>query len=151
MKVNPAHLEMKLLVDAVPGVVIDRDGAEFNHEEDPLHGPAEDEVVNERAGGFRMSEADGEPDANAGDGAEDGGQDEKKLGVPGQLREPGGAHDGIGHAHGFALGDGEIEAAADSELRNHHVEDGDEADHPAGTEIGDVPKWIVHGKTPVKK
>jgi hypothetical protein len=28
------------------------------------------------------------------------------------------------------------------------VEDGDEADHPAGTEIGYVPEWIVHGFSP---
>ncbi len=69
--IDPANLEVQLLVDAVPSVVIDGGGGEFDHEEDPLHGPAEDEVVNQRAGGFRVSESDGEPDAHAGDGAKD--------------------------------------------------------------------------------
>jgi hypothetical protein len=77
--VDPAHGEVQLGVDAVPGVVVDGDGGEFDEEEDPLHGPAEDEVMNQRAGGLGMSEADGEPDADAGDGAEDAGEDEERT------------------------------------------------------------------------
>ncbi len=45
--VDPANFEMELGVDAVPGGVVDGDGGELDEEEDPLHGPAEDEVVNE--------------------------------------------------------------------------------------------------------
>ena len=86
--VDPADSEMEFGVDAVPGVVVDRDGGELDHEEDPLHGPAEDEVVDERAGGLGMGEADGEPDADAGDGAEDTGEDEEESGVAGKLLEP---------------------------------------------------------------
>jgi hypothetical protein len=104
--IDPADDEVQLFVDAVPGVVVDRDGGEFDEEEDPLHGPAEDEVVDERTGGFRMGEADGEPDADAANGAEDGGEDEEELGMADQLIEPVGAQLALRHAHGFALGDG---------------------------------------------
>ena len=100
---------MELGVDAVPGVVVDRDRGELDQEEDPLHGPAEDEVMNERAGGLGMREADGKPDAHAGDGAEDAGEDEEEFRVADQLLEPSGAEYGIGHAHGLALGHGQIE------------------------------------------
>ena len=79
--VDPADLEVELWIDAVPGVVVDGDGGELDHEEDPLDGPAEDEVMDQRAGGFRVGEADGEPDADAGDGAEDAGEDKEEFGV----------------------------------------------------------------------
>ncbi len=91
-----------------------------------------------------MGEADSEPDADAGDGAEDAGKQKEELGVVDQLLEPLGAHDGIGHALGLALGHGQIETAAHGKLRNHDVEDGDEADHPARAEMWNVPEWIVH-------
>ena len=142
--IDPAHGQMKLLVDAVPGVVVDRDGGQLDQEEDPLHGPAEDKVVNQRAGGLGMGEADGKPDAHAGDGAEDAGKDEEELGVAGQLFQPCGAEFGVGDAHGLALGHGQIEAAAHGELRDHDVEDCDDADHPARAENWNFPKWIVH-------
>src|ERR1035438_111272 len=38
-----------------------------------------------------------------------------------------------------------VETAADGELRDHDVEDGDNADHPARAEIWNFPEWIVHG------
>ena len=129
--VDPAHSEVQLGIDAVPCVVVDGDGGELDEEEDPLDGPAKDEVVNEGAGGFGMCEADGEPDAHAGDGAEDSGEDEEEFGVAGKLLEPGIARSFVGHAHRFAFGHREIEAAANGELRDHDVEDGDDADDPA--------------------
>jgi len=64
--------------NAVPGVVVDGDAGELDEEEDPLDGPAEDEVVDEGAGGFGLGEADGEPDADAADGAENPGDGRKK-------------------------------------------------------------------------
>ena len=142
--IDPAHREVQLFVDAVPGVVVNRHRGELDQEEDPLHGPAEDEVVNQRAGGFRMREADGEPDADAGDGAEDAGENEEELRVADQLLQPGGAQCGIGHAHRLALGHGQIEAATHGELRDHDVIDGDDADDPAGAEMRNVPEGIVH-------
>jgi hypothetical protein len=135
---------VEFFIDAVPGVVVDRGGGELDDEEDPLDSPAEDKVVDERAGGFRMGEADGEPDAYAGDGAEDAGEDEEELGVTDQLIEPLIAELALGHLHCLALGHGQIEATANGELRNHDVEDGDDADHPARAEIRNVPEWIVH-------
>ena len=87
-----------------------------------------------------LREADGEPDAHAGDGAEDAGEDEEELGVADQLGEPVGAS----FAQGLALGQRQIEAAAHGKLRDHDVEDGDDADHPARAEIRNVPEWIVH-------
>ena len=142
--IDPAHGQVELGINAVPSVVVDRGGAQLDDEEDPLDGPAEDEVVNQRAGGLGMGKADGEPDADAGDGTEDSGEDEEKLRVADQLREPCGAGFGVGHAHCLALGQRQIESAADGEERNHHMEDGDDADHPARAEIGNVPEWIVH-------
>jgi len=100
--------------------------------------------MNQRAGGLWIGKADGEPDADARDGAEDGGENQKKLRVAGQLPEPGVAQRALSHAHGLALGHGQIEAAAHGELRDHDVEDGDDADHPARAENWDVPEWIVH-------
>ena len=129
--VDPAHSEVQLGIDAIPGVVVDGDGGEFDQEEDPLHGPAEDEVVNQRAGGLGMREADGEPDAHAGDGAEDSREDEEEFGVAGKLFEPGIGGLFVRHAHRFAFGHREIEAAAHGELRDHDVKDGDDADDPA--------------------
>ena len=143
--IDPADCEVQLGVDLAPGGVVDRNGGQFDDKEDPLHGPAEDEVMNERAGGFGMSEADGEPDAHAADGAEDGGEDEEELGVTVQLMKPVGAELAFRHAHGLALGHRKIKPAADGKLRDHDVEDGDDADHPARAENGNVPEWIVHG------
>jgi hypothetical protein len=100
--------------------------------------------MNQRAGGFGVREADGKPDSHAADGAEDGGEDEKEFRVDGQLCEPGVAQRACGHAHGFALGKRQIKAAAHGKLRNHDVEDGDDADHPARAENWNVPEWIVH-------
>jgi hypothetical protein len=145
--IAPAYGEMQFGVDLVPGVVVDDDGGEFDEEEDPLHSPGEDEVMNQRAGGLGMRESDSEPDADAADGAEDGGEDEEKLREAGQLVEPVGAELACRHLHGFALGHGQIEAAADGEQRDHHMKDGDDADHPAGAEVRDVPKRIIHGFT----
>src|ERR1039457_187406 len=95
-----------------------------------------------------MSEADGEPDADAGDGAKDSGEEQKEFGVLDELLEPLGADLFVGHAHGLALGDGEIESAAHGKLRDHDVEDGDDANHPARAEMWNVPKWIVHVLAP---
>jgi hypothetical protein len=135
---------VQLGVDPVPSVVVDRGGGQLNHEEDPLHGPAKDKVVNQGAGGLWMSEANGEPDAYAGDSAENAGEDEKEFGIADQLLEPLGTYLLVCHAQGLALGHGQIEASADGELRNHDMEDGDDADHPARAEIGNIPEWIVH-------
>src|ERR1035438_4702777 len=93
---------MQFGVDAVPGVVVDDDGGQLDEKEDPLHGPAEDEVMNHRAGGLGMREADGEPDADAADGAENGGEDEEKLREAGQLFEPVRAELSFRHLHGLA-------------------------------------------------
>ena len=138
--VDPAHRQVQLGVDLVPGVVVDGGRGQLDHEEDPLDGPAEDEVVNQRAGGLRVREADGKPDAHAGDGAEDAGKDEEELRVADQLFQPVGA----ALAQSLAFGQRQVEAAAHGELRNHDVEDGDDADHPARAEIWNVPKRIVH-------
>jgi len=78
-----------------------------------------------------MREPDGKPDAHAGDGAEDRGKNEEKLGMAGQLLQPCVAEFGVGHAHCLALGHGQIKAAANGELRDHDMEDCDNADHPA--------------------
>jgi len=131
---------VKLLGDAVPGVVIDRDGGEFDEEEDPLERPAKDKVVDERAGGLGLSKADSEPDANAADGAEDSSDDEKEARVALKLLHPVLA----ALAQRFALGHEEPEAPADGELGNHDMEDGDHADDPSATDERYFPKWIVH-------
>ena len=138
--INPADRQVQLLVDLAPGVVVDRDGGQLDDEEDPLHGPAEDEVMNQRAGGLRVRQADGEPDAHAADRAEDAGEDQEELGVAGQLLEPRGAQLALRHAQGLALGHGQIESAAHGKLRDHDVEDGDDADHPARAEISECPR-----------
>ncbi len=138
--IDPAHGQVQLGVDAVPRVVVDDGGRELDQEEDPLDGPAEDEVVNQRAGGLRVGESDGEPDAHAGDCAEDAGEDEEELRVADKFLEPVGA----AFAQGLALGQRQIKPAAHRELRDHDVEDGDDADHPARAEIRNVPEWIVH-------
>ena len=142
--VDPADGEVELLGDAVPGVVVDGDAGELDQEEDPLDGPAEDEVVDEGAGGFGLGEADGEPDADAADGAEDSGDEEEEAGVVLQLREPVGA----AFAEGFALGHGEEEASANGELGDHDVEDRDDGDDRTAAEPGYFPEWIVHARSP---
>jgi hypothetical protein len=131
---------VQLLVDLVPGVVVDDRSRQLNDKKDPLDGPAEDEVVDQRAGRFGMGEADGEPDPHSGDGAKDARQHKKELRIANQLLQPVVA----AFAQGLALGQRQIKAAAHCELRDHDVKDGDDADHPARPEIRNVPKRIVH-------
>ena len=80
-RVYPTDGEMLLFGQTPPIVKEDEGGQQLDEEEDPLGGPTEDEGANQHLGGQRRAESDDPPDAHAGDGAEDDGQEDEKGGM----------------------------------------------------------------------
>ena len=139
-RIHPAHGQVQLGIDLVPRVVIDGGRGELDHEEHPLDGPAEDEVVDQRAGGFGMVR----PMANQMPTPEMVPKTPVRMRKNLEWPTSSASQSLRAFAQSLALGQRQIESAAHGKLRDHDVEDGDDADHPARAEIRNVPKRIVH-------
>ena len=142
-EIEPADDKMAAPLHAAEGLVVDEDGNDFREKEDPFDGPGEDKVVDEDGGGGRGDEGDGEPDAHPGHGAQHQGEEQEELGVL-----PGVVQDSL-RAFPIALhlGEHEEEAAADGEMGDVHMEDGDEGDEQAAAGKIQLPDRIIHQRT----
>ena len=101
----------------VPEVVEGKGGDQLENEGSPFRGPAEDKNINQRAGGFGTGEADGPPDTDASDGAENQRDQDKVTRQSTQIVERFGTVIAVGAAHEI----GEQDAGADGELGDDHM------------------------------
>ena len=128
---------------AAEGLVVDENGHDLREKEDPFNGPAENKVVDEDRGGGRGDEGDGKPDAHPGEGAEHQGEEQKEFGVP-----PGVVQNFLrAFPMAFHFGEHEKKAAADGEMGDVDMEDGDAGDEQAAAGKIQLPDRIVHQRT----
>ena len=144
-EIDPPDALMGGRVEAIPPVVVDHRRRDLDDEERPLDGPGPDEDVDERRSGLRVDEADGEPDADAGRGAEDQRQQGEHPAQPAQVAE----HPVVAFPPGLPLGHHEEQAAADGEMRDEDVQDRDARDQETGS--GKGPQGVVHRSLPGRR
>ncbi|OPZ76965.1 MAG: hypothetical protein BWY77_01784 [bacterium ADurb.Bin431] len=138
--IEKGNIEARPLVQFAEIVMIDEQGGDLAEEENPLDRPAEDEGMDQGGGGRRLDQGDDEPDAHAGNAAEDHGQKQEKPGVPAHID----VDLGIVLAESLPVHQPDEDAAADGEMGNIGMQHGDEGDHRTPAEPGQLPDWIVH-------
>ena len=128
-----------------PGEVVDQDQTHFGDKDDPLAEPGPVEDAQQAADGVGIDEGGGEPDADAGEGANRGGDDEANaqnfvrqcipLGPIGAVCPPLDPDHQGDHTDGKGVVD-------------PHMDDGDDADESAGAEVVGEENGKIHGSIP---